>query len=154
MHTFTDNQDRSWTIRVDVNAIKRVRKILSLDLNRLMHDKELLIEIAQDTVLLVDLLYVLVEDQCKAKNVTDTDFGSALVGDAIDAASEALLKAIIDFFPMRRRKALQAALEAANKGQKLAMDKLDEAISKGIMDRQIEKELTKIDQEIAKIFAS
>ncbi len=154
MHTFLDNQGRSWSIRVDVNAIRRVREQLGVDLNSILSDNSVMIELAGDVCKLVDVIYVLVKPQCDMKQVDAEAFGASLVGDAIDAATEALLDAIVDFFPQSRRKALTAALTASRKGQAKAMEKLDQAIEQGMMDRQMDKFLKELDKALETALSS
>ena len=148
MHAFVDNQTRTWKIRIDVNAIRLLRTQLGIDLNQVLHDKSMIRDIANDVVQLVDMLYLLVKEQCDAQQVTAESFGAALVGEAIEEASEAFIKALIDFFPQSRRRVLQAALEAAKEGQTLVMEKIDQAIEKGLMKRQLQKDLASIDEKI------
>lgn len=154
MHSFVDSQNRSWSIRIDVNSIRRVREATGVDFSNVLNDKTIMTGLSQDPCKLVNVIYILVKPQCDTQNVTDEAFGEALFGDAIDAACEALLKAIIDFFPSSRRKPLQAAMEAAKRGQKLAMETLDEAIDKGLMDRQIDKDIKAMKSRLEKALNS
>ena len=38
MRTFTDNAGRTWTIQVNVTAVKRVRGLVGIDLYKLVDD--------------------------------------------------------------------------------------------------------------------
>ena len=154
MHCFVDSQGRSWTIRVDVNSIRRVREATGVDFGKVLIDKTIMSDLSQDACKLVDVIYILVRPQCESQNVDAESFGAAMVGDPIDAACEALLDAIMDFFPSSRRMPLKAAVEASKRGQKLAMEKLDEAISKGLMDRQINKDIKAMEERLAKALSS
>lgn len=102
MHRFTDAEGRVWTIGVNVTTLKKVRGALDVNLLDIADkSKDLLERLQTDPILLADCLWVLCEDQAKARNpaVTDEDFGRALAGDAIEQATAALLDELMDFFP-------------------------------------------------------
>lgn len=93
MKSFTDNLGRTWTLVVNVAAIKRVRALCEVDLNAIIEIEDgkpaakLLERLSEDPVLLVDVLYAVCKPECDKKNVTDEDFGAAMAGDAIDLAT-------------------------------------------------------------------
>ena len=102
LKTFTDTAGRSWELAVNVSAIKRVRGLLGVDLLTVI-EGELLNRLASDPILLADVLYALCKPQADAVGVSDEKFGAALAGDAIGAATEALLAELTDFFPQPRK---------------------------------------------------
>ena len=140
MHSFVDSAGRSWSVRVDVGAVKRVRSSLGIDLMHVAERKTqdgrepgVLERLASDPVLLVDVLYVLCEEQAKRVGVSDEDFGRAMLGDAIEGAVKAFIGSIVDFFPNPRERAalkrvLVAAEIAAEKARDEAEKKLDESL--------------------------
>ena len=65
--------------------------------------------VANDPILLCDILWVLCEQQAKADGVTDEDFGSSLAGDSIETATRAFLDELVDFFSFFRRLILRKA---------------------------------------------
>ena len=109
MKTFTDNAGRTWTVTVNVDAIKRVRGLLDVNLLEVV-DGKLLERLVSDPVLLCDLVYAACKPEADARGVTDEDFGRAMAGDAIDGATTALLEELVDFFPSSRRRLLAKAL--------------------------------------------
>lgn len=109
MKTFNDNAGRTWTVSLNVDAIKRVRSLVDVDLMQAVGGK-LLERLTTDPVLLCDILYAVCKAECDARNVTDEDFGRALAGDAIDAATTALLEELVDFFPQAKRRVLGKAM--------------------------------------------
>ena len=128
MKTFKDNADRTWTVQVNVDAIKRVRDLAGLDLLSAV-DAALLEKLASDPVLLCDVVYAVCKGEADAKGVTDEDFGRSMAGDAIDAATAALLEELVDFFPRGRRQVLAKAMgklrDLETKALALAAEKLD-----------------------------
>ena len=102
MKPFTDASGRTWELTVVVSAVRRVRDLLGVDLMDVAGG-DLLERLADDPVLLVDMLYVLVKPQADAKGVSDEDFGRAMVGGVLDEATSALMKELLDFFPSAQR---------------------------------------------------
>ena len=106
MRTFTDNAGRTWTVQVNVAAIKRVRGLLGVDLYKLVDDGfQALARLVSDPVQLADVLYCLVKDEADAKQIDDEEFGCGLAGDAITLAADAFVEELIDFFPDARARA-------------------------------------------------
>jgi len=111
MKTFTDNAGRTWTIAINVDAIKRVRGLLDVDLLDIL-DGQLIERLYRDPVLLCDVVYAVCKPEADAKGVSDEDFGRAMAGDAIEHATKALLEELVGFSPSPRDRAnLQRILE-------------------------------------------
>ena len=126
MQTFTDNAGRTWTVAVNVDGIKRVRSLLSINLLDVLDDGcKLLAELHDDPVLLVDVLYCLCRPQADTQGVSDEEFGRAMSGDALLHASKALLEGLSDFFPNARQRA--AMKELLSKTDKVVERLLDHA---------------------------
>lgn len=128
MRSFTDNAGRTWTIAVNVNAIKRVRGLLGLDLLDLVGGG-LLEKLFGDPVLLSDVVYAVCRPEADAKGVTDEDFGRAMAGDTIEHATKALLEELVDFSPSPRDRAnlqrvLQTTWQALDKARDVITAKL------------------------------
>lgn len=98
MPKFTDNKGQEWPVEVTVGTVKRVRKLLDVDLLEILGGK-LIEKLRIDPVFLVDLLYVVVKPEADALKVTDEDFGYRMAGQAIEDGTSALLEAIVSFFP-------------------------------------------------------
>lgn len=140
--SFTDNQNRQWPVEVNVTAVKRLRDRLGVDLLDLGGDGDapehrLLIRLIADPVLLVDVLFVVCEDAAIERGVGDEDFGRAMAGDAIDAATRALLEEIADFTPSPRERAratkvIQTTWRAIEVADDVLDAKVDSAIEAGL----------------------
>lgn len=116
MHSFRDNAGRTWTVAINVAAIKRVRGLVGVDLYTLIDDGfRPLGALVADPVRLVDVLYCLCRDEADARQISDEDFGRALAGDAIALATEAFLEELIDFFPDARTRASLTKVLAAGR---------------------------------------
>jgi len=112
MKAFMDSTGRSWTVTINVDAIMRVRGLLSVNLAKIADDNfKLLDEILGDPVLLVDIIYCLCKQQADSQHVSDEDFGRSMAGDVILTAATAMFEELSDFFPRQRaRDALKALL--------------------------------------------
>ncbi|MBM4019872.1 MAG: hypothetical protein FJ288_16380 [Planctomycetes bacterium] len=102
MKTFTDSQGRTWSLVVNVSAVKRVRGLLDVDLLDVAGG-DLLSRLADDPCLLVDVLFALCKPEADARAVTDEEFGRGMVGGVLDEAAAALMKELLDFFPSAQR---------------------------------------------------
>ena len=111
MKTFSDNAGRTWTVTINVDAVKRVRTLTQINLLDVLDDGcKLLAELHDDPVLLVDVLYCLCKPEADAQHVSDEEFGRGMSGDAILQASTALLEELSDFFPNARQRAAMKEL--------------------------------------------
>lgn len=100
MHTFNDNLGRTWTVSINVTAIKRVQGLLNVNLYKLIDNGfKKLAELMHDIIQLVDVIYCLCKDEADTRQVSAEDFGRAMAGDAIHHATDAFLQELIDFFP-------------------------------------------------------
>ncbi len=151
MKSFTDNLGRTWTLVVNVAAIKRVRALCGVDLNAIVEiDKnnnptaELLERLSTDPVLLVDVLYAVCKPECEQKGVTDEDFGAAMAGDAIEQATSALLDEVVDFFPEAKRTALRKILAATRRFEALAKKRLEDLLADGKFENQLVSKLEQL----------
>ena len=139
MRTFKDDAGRTWSLTLNVWTVKKVRDLLGVDLLDLGGDAAtrdkpgLLFRLIADPVLLVDVLYVVCKDQADGASVTDEQFGRAMGGDAIDAATRAFLEELADFTPSPRDRA------RARKVIETTWAMIDKA--QDVLDARAEKEL-------------
>lgn len=133
MRRFKDNQDREWKIEVNGFTVGEVRRDTGVLLPSWYDDQmKLPRELASDWCKLVDVLWVLCREQAEATNVSQKEFASALMGDALGSAWDALEEAVPDFFtsPDQREMArtLTGKLRTASKVYMEAAKKMPEAI--------------------------
>lgn len=136
MKTFKDNAGRTWTVSVDVDAIRRVRTALKINLTSTDFGA-VLEQLLSDPVLLCDVLYVICKPEADRQKVSDEDFGRAMAGDAIEHATGALLEELGNFTPHPRDRArvqriLQAMWKLAEKTRDVAERKLDAEIERAL----------------------
>ena len=148
MRQFTDTKERVWKVELNVRQMKRVRDILGIDLvNVIQAGKDgavatdTLDRVANDPILLVDILWVLCEGQAKAAGVTDDDFGSSLAGDSISDATRAFLDELVDFFPGARRLFLKKAVDLARKYETENLEVLEKALNSPEFEERLKTSL-------------
>jgi len=104
MHSFTDTQNRVWTVAINFATVRRVRDMLKIDL--VANDIGSVIEkIVSDPIVLGDVLYVIVKPQADELKISDIQFGEGLAGDAVEEASKAFFDELADFTPNPRNRA-------------------------------------------------
>ena len=148
MRQFTDTKERVWDVELNVRQMKRARDALGIDLvNVIQAGKDgavatdTLDRVANDPILLVDILWVLCEGQAKAAGVTDDDFGSSLAGDSISDATRAFLDELVDFFPGARRLFLKKAVDLARKYETENLEVLEKALASPEFEERLKTSL-------------
>ena len=148
MRTFKDNEGRTWSFALNVYQMKRVRARLGIDLvNVIALDPDgkvkvdLVDRIAGDPCLLVDILWVCVEEEAKAAGVTDEQFGRSLAGDSIEEATRAFLDELVDFFPGAKRLFLKKAVELSRKYAGESTAALEKALEDPELERRVEESM-------------
>ena len=148
MRTFKDGKGRTWEIALNVWQMKRLRDTLGIDLVNVIGTGpdgsvkvDLIDRIANDPVLLVDILWVLCEGGAKSAGVTDEDFGSSLAGDSIEDATRAFLDELVDFFPGARRLFLKKAVGLARRWSDETARTLKAALESPELEERLKTEL-------------
>ena len=141
MKTFQDTAGRTWTVGVNVDAVKRVKSLVGVDL--LATDQKLFEMLASDLVLLCDVVYAVCKPEADTRDVSSEDFGRAMSGDALGAAAEALVEELIDFFPKHRRRELtRKAVTKLDRLMDLAFDATEKRLDSDELEREMEAALT------------
>jgi hypothetical protein len=141
--TFNDNSGRTWTVSLNIGALKRVRSLCEVDLMAAVEGK-LVERLVTDPVLLCDVLFAVCAEEAEKKGVTDEEFGRSLAGDAIDAGTTALLEELVDFFPKRRREVLRTALRKMDALQEKSVKAAMIFIQSPVLDRRVDEALAEI----------
>lgn len=115
MARFKDNKGREWVLSLDIDIIEQCRDAVGLDLMGLDGGASF-----QSIPAFIKGLWVLCHEQADAAKIPVKDFYHGLVGDAIDAAREALLEAIRDFLPKADRTLFDQAASKVREATALA----------------------------------
>ncbi|MCC7409104.1 MAG: hypothetical protein IT442_13635 [Phycisphaeraceae bacterium] len=136
MKTFTDNASRSWTIQLTLDAVKRVKNLVGVNLLELeggdpASGGPLLTRLGTDVLLLCDVIYALIKpqaDQRQGGGVSDEQFAAALGGDAILAAQTAFYEELVDFFRGLHRGDLVKVVQMQRRMIDLAVQRIETRI--------------------------
>ena len=142
MRQFKDNAGRTWTVDINVATLKRVRGLTGVDLMQVI-EGTLIEKLIRDPVLLCDVVYAVCKPEADAAipRVSDEEFGKSMAGDAIEAATQAVLDELISFCPSPRDRAnLGRVLQATNR----VLDKARDLTEKRIQTLTSESELDKL----------
>ena len=139
MRSFKDNQGRQWSVEINVTAIKRVRGLTGEDLMQVI-EGTLIEKLIRDPVLLCDVVYALCKPEADARSVSDEEFGKAMAGDAIEAATTAVLEELVGFCPSPRDRAnLGRVLQATNRVMEKARDLTEKRIETLTSESELDK---------------
>ena len=142
MKTFTDNAGRAWTLSLTIDAAKRVKGLLDVNLLELeAGDPPLLTRLGTDVILLCDVIFALVKPQADAAGVTDEQFGAALGGETILAAQTAFYEELVDFFRKLGRTDLAKAVDAQRRMIDLAVRRIETRIDRLDLEAAVESTL-------------
>ena len=150
MKTFSDNAGRTWTLAVNVDAVRRVRSIVNVDLLEAVEGK-LIEKLVGDPILLCDVIYVICKPEADQRSITDEDFGRSMAGDAIDQATTSLLEELVDFFPKSRRALLTKALGKFRQLETKAIQLVDKQLDDPMLE---EKVLGQLQQRLSEPMSS
>ena len=141
MKSFTDTKGQVWDIDITIGPARRVKSRLGVDLNTVIDNKAAgLVELLTDPYRLVDVLFVLCEAQAVQRQISDQDFADVIGGDVLEAAANAFVEALIDFFPHARIRAnLRAWFKAAKQMREKMLTRAELEISRINPDTEADK---------------
>lgn len=145
MHTFTDNAGDEWAITLDTTSLREIRKELGLDL--LLNDETVLQKLLADDETLVDLISFICTEQIERKEMTARDFARVLVGDAIDAACDALVQELVFISRRQRKTILQAAWDKIKTIEAQQTETAIQYLDSGIIEKEMEKAFQKATEQ-------
>ena len=122
MKQFTDGMNRSWTLTLNVGAVRKIKATLGIDLCDLHSgEKPLVLRLANDLPLLFDVIAELTRGQWEASGLTREQFEAAFDGAGVQSAADAFWGELADFF-RRWKPALSALIEEIVLSQPAAVE--------------------------------
>lgn len=140
MRSFKTSDGVEWTLAINVLSVKRCRELTGVNPLELVSEQKAVANLFSDDVKLCEVLCSLVKPQLDERGKTPDDFYSVINGDVIEAAAEALLSEIVDFFQEPRRGLLKMALAK----HRAAVERLRDANAK-----LVEQRINDVDLEAA-----
>ena len=152
MQQFTDTAGDTWQLVVTFGDVQQVEKITGLNLPALLDDDmAVFVKLSGDYGKLIEVLAVLLEDQVDAKGLDANQFARRFGGDVLGEAFEALVQAVIDFFPNEKRREVMRGLvkKIANLTDKMIatagpslLDKIDRQVQSADFEKLFDGELS------------
>ena len=151
MKSFTDKTGESWDLDLNIGAAMRLKSRLDIDIeNAVTFDKSnnpedvsLLERIAEDSILLFNIIFILCEKQVQDRKLTQEQFAERFTGDTIEQATDALLDEIVNFSRPAKRKVLQRLRQISKEYAKRANMQLDLVLADPKFQDEIENHLQK-----------
>lgn len=142
MKEFIDSTGKKWVLSLTIDAVKRCRDLLNLNLLELEKgDPPLLTQIGTDEILFCDLLYCLCKPQLDQAGISNEQFGQSLGGDAIRSASNAFYEEMIDFFQKRGRSDRAKAVAKQMQVIDLAVQTIEQTLDAVNLETEVVKAL-------------
>ena len=150
MPMFKDCEARNWEIRIDVDAVRRVRAACGIDLATVLASEDSIEKLKNDICLTIDVIYELVRPVAERLSVDAAAFGKALMSDSLGHALTAFEEALVEFLPESNRRALaRQMLGAGQKLQEAKAQRIKKAINEGLLDTAIAEEMKKLEALIS-----
>ena len=116
INQFQDAKKRKWVVRLTVSSLRATRDLLAIDLNDALDPSKGVIDsLANDPLLMMDVIYLCCKKQMDERDIDADEFSDAIEGDVIAEASQALINAIIDFFPSSKTDIIRESLAIKDK---------------------------------------
>mgnify|MGYP007067569099 CR=1 FL=1 len=150
MKSFKDKTGRSWDIELNVGAARKLKSRCGLDFDHIItfdrgnrpRDVSALEKLAEDSLLLFEVIFVLCQKQIAEAGLDEDAFAELFDGDTIEAATEALLDEIVNFSrPAQRKVLLQLRKISKNYSEKAGRE-LEKILNDPRFEQEIEKSLT------------
>lgn len=100
MHTFTDSEGREWEVKLTIGVERKVHEAAGVYLSDLS-DNATLDRLANESVLLADVLWAIVGPQAAERKIAKQGFEDALYGESLEAAQKAVIEETLDFLGHR-----------------------------------------------------
>lgn len=138
MPSFKDNKGRIWSIELDAPTVQKVRRDtcgISGCRHRPLTNSQCegvdlwdmsgksFQKMDFDTVLMVDVLWLICEEQAIAKDISEADFAQGLRGDVLPEATATMLKASVESLDPIKRQFLERAAATRRRHEELALSR-------------------------------
>ena len=113
MSSFKDTQGRNWTFECNVFTLARCKRETGIDLARAIEKGATVVDdITGDVSVFFAVLVSLLKEQMEKVGADDESLGRAINDeDVVIEATQALVRAVIDFFPKSRSATLRKAFD-------------------------------------------
>lgn len=134
MSTYRDTSGYNWAVNIDVKTLKEIRRRVStadgekVDLLRLDAGK-VIANLMTDPCMLTDVLWICNEAAAKNAGITEEQFYARHRGEVFADAMEALLEALIDFFPKMEGLAYKLVRKAVREKRQQETERMEAVLN-------------------------
>lgn len=121
---FLDNKHESWSLAATIPLLKRIREQTDGKVDFLQNFGLAVDAISGNVELLVQVLYLFCEAEIAKRRLTEEDFAERLTGDVFEQASNAAVRAVIDFFHPSKRALMETLLDLSITGRTRLLNRL------------------------------
>lgn len=146
--TFQGLDNETWSVEVNAYTVEKVKADVGVDLYEVVSDtgRDVFSRLADDPPKLVAVLHVLCEEQIEKRGTTPQQWARVLgSGDALDAATEALINGVINFSRPSRRAVLEKMLDKMRLVETRVVQRAESKLDSEEIDALIDKALTQFD---------
>jgi hypothetical protein len=138
MPTFTDTQQRNWEIHITPPDVMRIRR--EVDPGFLIEDgtqQHTYLRMCGDPALLIFVLFALAQKQREERGISDDDFFSAAVGDALTSGLNAIAEAMMAFVGPTERDRLAKIIATKKQLDDAILARIDSITADGKLGKAI-----------------
>lgn len=121
--SFIDDNGDAWTMRIHGGNMARLEADCGFNVCNIVADannRDSLVSLFNDISRMIDVFFIICEEQCIERRIGDYEFGKLMWGDTLNGAMNSFLAAIISFSPDPKtrellRRMFRVAIQASNK---------------------------------------
>lgn len=151
-NSFPDLAGRVWLLKLNCGLAQRIHETLGVDLAN-AHNGQAFQQLGGDSLLLIKTLAMLVETQLAESSVTPEAFVEGLDDATLETAGEAIGQMIVLFTRPAIRPVIKTMLAKGKEAQQAVINLAETKLSGPAMSAAIQRELTRIDQQIEQALA-
>jgi uncharacterized FAD-dependent dehydrogenase len=124
--SFTDLEGETWAIRVTFADVRAVKDELGFDLPAMFDNGFAgLARLGTDFELLVSVVFALCKRQAEERKIGPDAFAARMGGDTLEAAADAVVDAVTDFFPgQKARETIRSVTNRLKRTSASVMERL------------------------------
>lgn len=155
-------QNGDWLIDINFLALKKIRARVMrrngepLDLMNIVKfsadggvDTSILDELADDSLLLLELVYTILQEQATERGISEERFFETWQSDDLEKACDLFLEELIDFFPEAKSRALRKILASIRTIKEETLPEFEKLLKNPELQKKIDSAIRGISPDIA-----
>lgn len=137
-----------YVVRLDLAAADRVLTHTQIDLLKIDESGAGVFGLYENPRVAAVVLWQVVEPEARTHGCSQVDFLDSLDGEIIERGVDALVQALIDFFPQSKRPALEALRSQVQALQKMASARVEQILKTGRVSQIAESKMRELEEKI------